>query len=642
MSFTPAFLDELRDRIRISEVVGSKVKLIRRGREHTGLCPFHSERTPSFTVNDDKGFYHCFGCGAHGDAIAFLVEAEGLNFRDAVERLAARAGLPLPTPDPEEARRAERRATLQDANELAAKWFSAQLQGAAGWEAMAYLRRRGLTEDTIRDFRIGFAPPLRTGLAEALAARGVTPALAAEAGLLIQPEDGGAPFDRFRNRVMFPILDNRGRVVAFGGRAMDDAPAKYLNSPETPLFHKGRMLFNLFAARGEARKRSEILVVEGYMDVISLAQAGFPHGVAPLGTALTEEQMQELWRVAPEPVLCFDGDAAGRRAAARAVERALPHLKPGHSLRFALLPEGEDPDDFVKGRGADAFTALIAESRPLSDMLWEILGESHPADTPERRAGLEQAAWSAVSRITDPKVRKFYEADFRNRISALWRPPQDRTDTAPRQARGPYGRGGRNMSWTGPRGGRIDERKLPASAALRETALVRGDDAARSRLREGLLLLCAINHPTLLDSHAEELMGLEIRNRDLDKLRSEIIRIAVSMPDLDSARIRDHVKQQGYGAILDSLDAALAPVWFAQKDAALVDVERGWRHVAGLHQHFLVLERERKRVEDELAQELTDEAFARLQALLKEFEEAEGREANLAGFGVASGRFTAG
>lgn len=638
MSFPPAFLDELRDRIRISEVVGGKVKLVRRGREHTGLCPFHSERTPSFTVNDDKGFYHCFGCGAHGDAIAFLVEAEGLSFRDAVERLAARAGLPLPTPDPEAAQRAERRATLIDANELAVKWFSAQLHAQAGKEALAYLKRRGLSDDTIRAFRLGFAPPGRTGLAEALAARGVPPALAVEAGLLIQPEDGGAPFDRFRNRVMFPILDTRGRVVAFGGRAMDDAPAKYLNSPETPVFHKGRMLFNLFAARGEARKRSEILVVEGYMDVISLAQAGFPHGVAPLGTALTEDQMQELWRVVPEPILCFDGDAAGRRAAARAVERALPLLKPGHSLRFALLPQGQDPDDFVRASGAEAFAALIGESKPLSDMLWEILVESHPADTPERRAGLEQAAHEAVSRIADPKVRKFYEADFRNRVGALWRP----ADQGHVHTRRSPARTGRFASSRGPRGGRFDERKLPASAALRETPLVRGDEAARSRLREGLLLLCAINHPTLLDSHAEEMMELEIRNRDLDKLRSEIIRIAVSMPGLDSARIRDHVKQQGYGAILDSLDAALAPVWFAQKDAAFVDVERGWRHVVGLHQHFLLLERERKRVEEELAQELSEEAFARLQALLKEFEEAEGREANLAGFGVASGRHTAG
>lgn len=642
MSFTPAFLEELRDRIRISEIVGGKVKLIRRGREHTGLCPFHNERTPSFTVNDDKGFYHCFGCGAHGDAIAFLTEAEGLSFRDAVERLAAKAGLPLPTPDPEAARRAERRAPLQNANELAAQWFSAQLHAAAGREALAYLKRRGLSDDTIRTFRLGFAPSSRTALTDALSARGVTPQMAVEAGLLIAPEDGGAPFDRFRNRVMFPILDNRGRVVAFGGRAMDDAPAKYLNSPETPLFHKRRTLFNLFNARNEARKRSEILVVEGYMDVISLAQAGFPHAVAPLGTALTEDQMQELWRVAPEPVLCFDGDAAGQRAAARAVERALPHLKPGHSLRFALLPDGLDPDDLVKARGAEALTALIAESRPLSDMLWDILAAEHPADTPERRAGLEQAAWSTVARIADSKVRKFYEADIRNRISALWRPPADngyRAGAGRGRGPAPYGRNRRSGGW---RSGRIDERKLPASAALRETALAREDEAARSRMREGLLLLCAINHPTLLDSFAEEIMGLEIRNPDLDKLRSEIIRIAVSIPGLDSARIRDHVKQQGYGAILDSLDAALAPVWFAQNDAALVDVERGWRHVAGLHQQFLGLERERKRVEDELAQELSDEAFARLQALLKEFEEAEGREANLAGFGVASGRLTAG
>lgn len=649
MSFSPEFLEELRDRVRLSDVVGRKVKLIRKGREYSGLCPFHNEKTPSFTVNDDKHFYHCFGCGAHGDAIRFLTDAEGLPFRDAVERLAGEAGLALPQERPEDREREHRRAGLHDVNEAAAKWFESQLWSPGGREALAYLRKRGLTEATIRAFRLGFAPSARTALRDGLQARNMPLELMEEAGLLIAPEGERDRFDRFRNRVMFPILDNRGRVVAFGGRALDDAPAKYLNSPETPLFHKGRMLYNLYGARGPARERGQIIVVEGYMDVISLAQGGFPEAVAPLGTALTEDQIAELWRVVPEPILCFDGDNAGRRAAARGLERALPHLKPGHSLRFAMLPQGEDPDSFVQSHGGDAFAALLRGGQGLADMLWEGLVDSHPTDTPERRAGFERAAYEAIGRITDQKVKRFYEMEFKERLAALFRPqgtPPARASGGgggyaprPRPGGAAKGRGRPQSIW--------DRRDDPAaarlsSARLKGTALAQDDVATRSRLREGLLLLCAVNHPLLLDLHGEELMTLEMQNRDLDKLRAEIIRIAASEPGLDMARMRDHLKETGFGRLLDTLDVLLARDWFAKPDAAQVDVERGWRHVMALHQRFLSLERELRQVEDELAREFTDEAFSRLQALKKQLDESEGREANLTGFGIASGRGTTG
>jgi DNA primase len=336
MAFPPRFLEDLRGRVSISDVVGRRVRLIRKGRgEATGLCPFHNEKTPSFTVSEDKGFFHCFGCGAHGDVIGFVMRSEGLEFPQAIEKLAGEAGMQVPRETPEERERAERQATLGGAVELAAKYFEQQLRASAGKAGLDYLKRRGLSDDTMRRFRLGFAPDSRHGLKAALEKAAIPEAIALEAGLLIKPDDGGHAYDRFRGRVMFPILDRRGQAIAFGGRILDQGEPKYLNSPETPLFHKGRVLYGLSHAQKTARETNEIIVVEGYMDVIALAQAGISNAVAPLGTALTEEQIALLWRVAQEPILCFDGDNAGQRAAARAADRAIPLLKPGLSLRFA-------------------------------------------------------------------------------------------------------------------------------------------------------------------------------------------------------------------------------------------------------------------------------------------------------------------
>lgn len=370
MPLPAPFLDELRTRISVSDVVGRRVRLIKRGREYTGLCPFHNEKTPSFTISDDKGFYHCFGCGAHGDVISFAMHSGGLSFPEAVEKLAGEAGLQVPQASPEERESARRRADLHEVVEAAARWFEAQLAAPVGRAARAYLERRGVTDETRARFRLGYAPEGRGLLRRALAEQGIEDDKLAEAGLIKREEGGaGEPRNYFFNRLIFPITDGRGRAIAFGGRALVEGGPKYLNSPDTPLFHKGRVLYGLATAREACRQQGALIVVEGYMDVLALAGAGIDHVVAPLGTALTEDQIMLLWRLADEPVLCFDGDAAGARAALRAAERALPLVKPGKSLGFVALPPGEDPDSLIAASGADAFSRQIAEPRPLVDVI---------------------------------------------------------------------------------------------------------------------------------------------------------------------------------------------------------------------------------------------------------------------------------
>ena len=378
MAFPPGFLDELRARVSLAAVVGRRVALVKRGREYIGLCPFHKEKTPSFSVVEDKGFYHCFGCGAHGDVIGFAMQKENLAFPEAVEQLARQAGLEVPRQTSEEREKAERQATIQGAVEAACAFFEETLHGPQGREARLYLERRGLDLATLRRFRLGYASDARDGLKRALAKSFPEPLLI-EAGLLRRAESGDS-YDYFRNRVIFPIGDRQGRVIAFGGRVLGEGQPKYLNSPETPLFQKGRVLYGWAQARaglsgGGAAQPGvggpSAIVAEGYMDVIALHRAGFTTAVAPLGTALTEMQIEELWRLAPEPVLCFDGDAAGLRAAGRALERALPLLKPGHSLRFATLPAGEDPDTLVLNRGREAMQEVLARAKPLAEVLWD-------------------------------------------------------------------------------------------------------------------------------------------------------------------------------------------------------------------------------------------------------------------------------
>ncbi|MGB7118753.1 MAG: DNA primase, partial [Bradyrhizobium sp.] len=423
MRFTPEFLEELRARLPVSEVVGRRVKLKKAGREWKGLSPFQQEKTPSFTVNDQKQFYHDFSTGKHGNIFDFLMETEGVAFPEAVERLAAMAGLPLPAATPDAARHEARRRTLHDVMELAAKFFADTLASRFGAKARGYLADRAISPSTQLQFRLGYASGERFALKEHLGSQGISVEDMVETGLLIGGDDIPVPYDRFRDRVMFPITDARGRVIAFGGRALEkDVPAKYLNSPETPLFHKGDNLYNLSPARQAAHNGSPIVVVEGYVDVIAMVGAGFPASVAPLGTALTENQLTLLWKMADEPILCFDGDRAGQKAAWRAADLALPHLVAGKSLRFALLPEGQDPDDLARAGGRAAIEDVISASRGLVDMIWSREIEGGNFATPERRAALEKRVGEIANAIRDEVVRRYYRQDLSQRLQRMFAP----------------------------------------------------------------------------------------------------------------------------------------------------------------------------------------------------------------------------
>jgi DNA primase len=418
MRYPPQFLDRLRQHYRLSEVIGQRITLKRSGREYSGLCPFHNEKSPSFTVNDEKAFYHCFGCGAHGDVIGFLKEYENLSYPQAVESLARQAGITLPQPTREQKQQIDRAERLYQVMDAAAHWFTLQLRLAGGSEARDYLARRGLSDETVKEFRLGYGPQKRTALKDALMQRGFSEAELREVGLLATLEEGGNSFDKFRGRLMFPIHDGGGRVIAFGGRLIDPEAKgpKYLNSPDTPLFKKSYNLYHLDVARRAAAKSGSLLVVEGYMDVIALAQAGFPQAVAPLGTAITQEQLGMLWGIVSEPLLCLDGDAAGWRAMERALDLALPLLQPGKSLAFVRLPQGEDPDSLVQKHGKAALETLLAQKMPLIDVFWEKYYGQRPHQTPEQQAGTEQALKIAVDRIHHPSVRSHYHQAIKERL----------------------------------------------------------------------------------------------------------------------------------------------------------------------------------------------------------------------------------
>ncbi len=491
MSLSPQWLDELRARITLSGVIGRTTKLTRAGREWKACCPFHNEKTPSFTVNDEKGFYHCFGCGAHGDAIRWMTDQRGLTFMDAVKELAAQAGLEVPQPDPREARRAEQRAGLHDVMQAAQDWFAASLAGNEGAAARAYLKTRGFNARTIERFGFGYAPDSRTALKSAL--EQFDEAMLIEGGLRIAVDDK-PPYDRFRGRLMLPIQDARGRVIAFGGRILakdkTDAP-KYLNSPDTPLFDKGRTLYNLHRAGPASRQSHRVIVVEGYMDVIALAAAGIEDAVAPLGTALTEQQIELLWRMVDVPVLCFDGDAAGQRAAMRAVTRALPLLRPGHSLAIVRLPSGLDPDDLIKAQGRAAMEQLLADPATLLDTLWAHEHSAKPLNTPEDKAGLKVRLMDHVDAIAHPDIKALYRRELLDRFSAFAYPPREgRTPFAPRTA------SKRGF------GDRQQQEGLSAGAANRLRNLVEG----RGRDSLALAVIAGLaRFPDQLHRHAETL-----------------------------------------------------------------------------------------------------------------------------------------
>lgn len=630
MGFTPDFLEEIRTRIPVSDVVGRKVRLVRKGHEHTGLCPFHNEKTPSFTVNDDKGFYHCFGCSAHGDVIKFVIETEGLTFPEAVERLAGQAGLALPEYTPQDRAQTERRKNLYDVMELAAHWFESQLVSQGGRVGAEYFNRRGLTKETIKIFRLGYSPENRTALKEAMMARdGVNEDMLVEGGLLIRPEGGGESYDRFRGRVMFPITDRQGRVVAFGGRALHkDAKAKYLNSPETPLFHKGRLLYNLAGARKSAFDNGQLLVAEGYMDVIALSQAGFPHAVAPLGTAVTEDQIREMWRMVAEPVLCFDGDKAGQRAAHRVVERALGLLKPGYSLRFIHLPEGEDPDSYVNGHGAKAFQLLVDDGQPLADLLWQGLTGGGNTDTPEQRAGLEQKIAQTLGDISDKTIRGYYESDFQRRLRNFFGGefvPDINLHNAQQKENHPHHlqavSAKKNFSRT--------KEASKSIGNLKETAIGKAENFSTLD-RERLIILTVLKHVWLLERYEEEFATFDFESEALDKLRNEIIRIAHNDSTLETNSLHRHLLHNGYGKALEIIfkRGVLTGSKIMEPGSSAEEIEEIWLQAL----HIFQLERLSKDIAELEEMDLTEEDFARLQHLLNE------KNASIMKFGSLPGK----
>jgi DNA primase len=530
MAITPQWKDELRARITLSSLVMRSVKLTRAGREWRGCCPFHDEKTPSFYVNDQKQFYHCFGCGAHGDAISWMVDHAGLQFMDAIKELAGMAGMEVPAPDPQMARRAEQRASLIDVTEAAQRFFVESLSGPGGGAAREYLQRRGFSAAIMREFGFGWAPDERQALPKALSQFGED--MLEGAGMRAH-NDQGERYDRFRGRVMLPIQDARGRVIAFGGRILDkrDGVAKYLNSPDTELFDKGRTLYNLHRAAPAARQSGRVVVVEGYMDVIALANAGIADAVAPLGTALTEMQLELLWRMVEVPVLCFDGDAAGQRAAMRAIARALPLLAPMRSLSIVRLPAGLDPDDLIKAQGRQAMERLLASPSPLIDTLWEFERDAQPLATPEAKAGLKARLMAHVETIADPEIKSLYRRELSDRFSAFAYPPR-----AARPAPAPKQRGQR-QPWKGaplPPPGLSDEARAQLSG------LMQGGQ------RQGLLAAVFAGFmrlPHEITRHAEALATLARHDRMAAPLVETLFEIAETLDSHAATAICDNSGQ---------------------------------------------------------------------------------------------------
>jgi DNA primase len=570
MRFDDRFLEEIKSRVRLSDVIGKTVKLKRQGREFVGLSPFTKERSPSFFVNDDKGFFHDFSSGKHGDLISFLQETERLTFMEAVERLANEAGMPMPAPDPQAAEQEKKRQGLADWVELAAQWFEGELHRPSGKAARDYLLRRGLPETEWKRFRIGFSPASRTALKDYLIAKGARPAELIDAGLLIAPEEGGAaPYDRFRDRIIFPIADARGRTVSFGGRAMDpEARAKYLNGPETSLFSKGRLLYGLPEARKLLHAGGDdtaLVVVEGYMDAIACQRAGIA-AVAPLGTALTEDQMEVLWRLHPEPTLCFDGDGAGMRAASRAIDRALPLLKPGKSFRFAIVTGGKDPDDVLREQGPGALKAQLAETTPFVDALFVRERDQEPLETPERRAGLKARLRERAASIADKDLAQAYREEMLSRLDTLFARPAAGGQGAPRAPFTPRARGRRGEAL------QFDAFPTPEGKAAARKLAVSLDPLAAALAR------AALEDPHRLDEHFEQLERSGFGDPALSELAREFIRLRLDADHLDSASLARHLRERGFAGLLTDIDraAAMAGAPFLKQDVTLAAARSQW------------------------------------------------------------------
>lgn len=611
MSLPPQFLEELRARVPLSDVVGRRLRLVRAGREFKAPCPFHNEKTPSFYVNDQKGFFHCFGCGAHGDVVGFVMRHDNLGFVEAVELLAGEAGLQVPQATPEDRRRYERRKGLHDLVEAACRWFEGQLRAPGARPALDYLRGRGLDDEAIARFRLGFAPPDGGALRTHLLREGFQEDDMVEAGVLRRPDDGRSPYAFFRNRVMFPVTDRRGRVVAFGGRIMEGDGPKYVNSADGPLFHKGTLLYNMSNAREAAASGKPVVVAEGYMDVIALVRAGFEGAVAPLGTALTETQILELWKLYPpgrrEPVLCFDGDAAGRRAAWRAVERVLPHLQPDHSVRVAFMTGGDDPDSLIRAQGVAAMETVLASALALSDVVWDMERESRRLDTPEARAGFQAALEERVRQIADRTVQEFYRREFRDRMYREFRPQP----AGPRGGAG-AGRGGR------PFAGRRDPGYVPGFRAgnYARPAGYAPPRLEGTRRQEFVLLATLVMHPRLFEEFGELLGYAEFEDAGFEEMRRALVDVLSRRPIDTGEEASRALREAGVEPPQEGpySDWVRTHLLVRRDGLPLLEAQRLWRNIWARY-HARWLHRETRRVVDG-----GEEGLRRFHALVQEIE----------------------
>ncbi len=637
MKFPPSLLDDIRARLPVSQVVGRKVALKKAGREWRGLSPFKSEKTPSFYVNDQKGFYHCFASGEHGDIFKFVMTTEGLAFPEAVERLAAEAGVPMPKFEPRSREQAERYEEEQDERtrlyavlEAAQAFFVSQFRGSVGQVARRYVEeKRGLSHATIDAFGLGYAPNSRTALKEHLTGRGFMVDEMVLSGMLIGGEDIPNPYDRFRHRVMFPITDLKGRVIAFGGRALEaDVPAKYLNSPETPLFHKGAVLYNAAKARPLAHNKSRILVVEGYMDVVALTEGGFGEAVAPLGTALTQDQVKLLWRMADEPILCFDGDNAGKKAAFRAIETVMPFLKPGISVSFAFLPDGLDPDDLIRQEGSAAMEACLGRTRSLVDVLWDREWAAGDWSTPERRAQLELQLNTLIARIENESVRQLYQKDIRNRLYEAWGAKRRQNPGGTyKVVPGRPGAGNRSKGKDGRSGFPFGPpARQPPSDSLRQSRLGMGHPVGPPQ-REAVLMLALINHPWLVEAQCEDVAALEFTHRPFGPLKTALLDIVTQSTAeienspaaaLDAQSLRAHLGHIGLESVVDQAIRAVTHLGdrFAAAGTEPSIVLAGFNHALALHRSRVNVARDLEQAERAWHADQTEENRTRMDELV--------------------------
>ncbi len=643
MRFSDQFLDDIRDRVSISQVVGEHVAWDKKKSQpqrgdYWACCPFHGEKTPSFHADDRRGRYHCFGCGVSGDQFRFLTEKTGMSFPEAVERLANVAGLPMPQQDPQAAARAEKRKSLYDVMDMAAGYFEQALAANVGARARGYLHERGVAPKFQNMFRLGFAPDSRNGLKEYLASNGVTAKEMIDCGLLVAGDDIAVPFDRFRDRLMFPITDMRGRVVAFGGRAMSpEARAKYLNSPETDLFHKRRMLYNGQMARQASHDGQPLIVVEGYMDVIALVQTGYNGAVAPLGTALTDDHLGLLWKMTDRPILCFDGDSAGQRAADKSMDIMLPMLKPGVTAEIIRLPEGVDPDDLIQKEGRQGFEALLKSKVPLSEALWEREIRGARTDTPEAKAALEFKLKSLANEIADQSVRKHYGQAFNDKLYQLFRAGRGfgaKSNT--QRGGGNYQSGGQGRFSRG--GG---NKGYQVSSSLKRTLMPNASGSGVAS-REAVILASLINHPELVEMHLEDLAEIDLQSGIVRKMLDLILAAYSGNPEIKAEQLRDRLSGAGFGEELARVDHIMKNqgIWQVTSQADFRDAEVGLNHALALHYKSHRLNRELKAAEMALGNEPSEESYERLRDIQNQITSVDGTEALIEGFGSLSGRST--